>query len=183
VLTQPHTLMAALAAVVLAVTGCGVPLQDDPVALQAASTPSPVSPSPGGSSVVRVYLVKDARLVEEVRRADDPSEQSALDLLTDGPTTAEKVVGTTTALAPGEYAVEDSGLATVIDVPVQFTQVAGDLQLLAAAQLVWTVTDRRPRSAVQVTFQGEPIELPTDQGLTIDLVRRSDYRSVAPEDG
>lgn len=132
---------------------------------------------------MRVYLVRKERLVEEVRRADDPSERSALALLADGPTAPEKAIGTTTALAPGEYVVaDDVDPVTVIEVPVQFTQIEGDQQLLAAAQLVWTVTDRRPRSAVRMTFDGEAIEIPTDRGLTRGPVRRSDYLSVAPKD-
>jgi Sporulation and spore germination len=180
---HPRSLVAVLVATLLVATGCGVPLQDAPAPLQVSPAPSPVSPTSGGSSVVRVYLVREDRLVEEVRTADDTSERSALELLAEGPTPAEMVVGTTTALAPGEYALEGgSGLAIVIDVPVQFTQIEGDLQLLAAAQLVWTVTDRRPRSVVRMTFEGEAIELPTDRGLTSGPVRRSDYRSVAPED-
>lgn len=172
-----------LAAGAFVATGCGVPLQDEPAPLEVSPAPSPASPTPSGSSAVTVYLVREERLVEEVRTAEDTSERSALALLAEGPTAAEKVVGTTTALAPGDYVIQDgSGHATVIDVPVQFTQIEGDLQLLAAAQLVWTVTDRRPGAVVRVTFEGEAIELPTDRGLTSGPVRRSDYVSVAPED-
>lgn len=181
--SRSGAVIATMAAAVLLTTGCGVPLQDDPAPLQVSPAPSPVSPTPGGSSVVRVYLIRDERLVEEVRRADDPSERSALELLADGPTAAEKAVGTTTALAPGEYAIREGlGPAMVIDVPVQFTQIEGDLQLLAAAQLVWTVTDRQPRAAVRMSFEGAAIELPTDRGLSSGPVRRSDYRSVAPDE-
>lgn len=181
--SRPRRFVALVAAALVA-AGCGVPLQDAPTPLEVRAAPGPATPTPSGSTAVMVYLVKEGRLVEETRTADDTSKQSALSLLVEGPTAAEKVVGTTTALAPGEYAVQDgSGLATVIDVPVQFTQIAGDLQLLAAAQLVWTVTDRRPRAVVRMAFEGEAIELPTDRGLTSGPVRRSDYMSVAPEDG
>ena len=174
---------AALVAAVCVATGCGVPLQDEPALLEVSPAPSAVSPTPSGSRIMRVYMVRDGRLVEEVRTAVDTSAESALSLLVEGPTESEKVDGTTTALAPGEYALDEaSGLATVIDVPLQFTQIEGDLQLLAAAQLVWTVTDRQPRGVVRMTFEGKAIELPTDQGLTSGPVRRSDYVSVAPED-
>lgn len=174
--------IAVLAAAVVA-TGCGVPLQDEPAPLEVRPAPSPVTPTSSGRTVVMVYLVREGRLVQETRTADDASRQSVLSLLAEGPTAVERVVGTTTALAPGEYTIlERPGPMTVIDVPVQFTQIEGDLQLLAAAQLVWTVSDRHPRTVVRMRLEGDAIELPTDRGLTSGPVRRSDYMSVAPEE-
>jgi len=175
---------AGLVAAASVLAGCGVPPQAEPTPVQVSPAPRPRSPSPDGDRVVTVFLVRDGRLAEEERTADDTSERSALELLVEGPSDAEKAGGTTTALAPGDYALQEGpGVATVIDVPAQFTQIDGDLQLLAAAQLVWTVTDRRPLALVRMTFEGEAIELPTDRGLTSGPVRRSDYGSVAPEDG
>lgn len=172
---------AAVLASLCVATGCGVPLQDEPSRLDVRPVATETSPTARGSSLMKVYLVRDGRLVEEVRTAYDVSARSALRLLAEGPTESEKGEGTTTAVAPGDYTLEQpSGLVTVIDVPVQFTQVEGDLQLLAAAQIVWTVTERRSRGVVRMTFENEPIELPTDQGLTSGAVRRSDYRTVAP---
>lgn len=171
--------------VVLAVlaTGCGVPLQDAPVVLQTTPAPSPTSPTRGGARLVTVYLTEEARLVSQPRSAGDTSGGSALRLLTEGPVESETESGMTTAVAPGDYAIEDGrGLTTVIKVPLQFTQITGDLQLLAAAQLVWTVTGERPRGDVRMTFEGEVIDVPTDRGLTSGPVSRSDYASVAPED-
>lgn len=183
-MTRRCALSAVLVTAAFVAAGCGVPLQDEATPVQVSAAPSPATPKPGGNSAVSVFLVREGRLVEEVRTAEDTSEGAALELLAEGPSESEKVDGTTTALAPGRYALEDRpGPATVIDVPVQFTQIEGDLQLLAAAQLVWTVTDRSPRGVVRMTFEGEAIELPTDRGLTSGPVRRSDYVSVAPEAG
>ena len=61
-----------------------------------------------------------------------------------------------------------------------FTSIAGDAQLLATAQLVWTITDSAPDVSVRITVDGRPIEVPTDAGLSRLPVRRSDYASVAP---
>ena len=173
-----------LAAILAAVaTGCGVPLQDGPAALQATPGPSPTSPTRGGARLVTVYMVKDARLVSQPRSADDTSADSALGLLAIGPVESEKEDGVTTAVAPGDYVIERAtGATIVIDVPEQFTQIEGDLQLLAAAQLVWTVTAQLPRRGVRMVFDGESIDVPTDRGLTSGPVRRSDYASVAPAD-
>lgn len=174
-----------VAGMILAVVamGCGVPLQDGPAALQTTPAPSPTSPTRGGVRLVTVYMIKGARLVTQPRSAGDTSAGSALRLLTEGPVESETGHGVTTAVAPGDYVIgEAPGPTTVINVPLQFTQIEADLQLLAAAQLVWTVTGQRPRGGVRLTFEGGAIDVPTDRGLTSGPVRRSDYASVAPED-
>lgn len=175
-----------LAAVALLVAGCGVPLQDEPAPLQDNPAPPTTSSSAGGRNAVQVYLVRDGRLTPVTRASDDTSAGSLVALLADGPTAAEEAEGATTAVVPGDFVVEEPSPgrapdgSVVISVPVQFTQVDGDLQLLATAQLVWTATEPQPRGTVRMTFEGEPIELPTDGGLTSGAVRRSDFRSVAP---
>ncbi|GAA2114505.1 GerMN domain-containing protein [Nocardioides bigeumensis] len=155
--------------------------------LQAIPTPSVPSSDRGGRNVVRVYLISDGRLKAAARTSDDTSVRSMVDLLAEGPTASEKAAGATTAIAPGGFVVEQAPSSrsrrdsVVIEVPVQFTQIDGDLQLLATAQLVWTVTEPQPLWLVRMTFNGEPIELPTDEGLTSGPVGRSDYAAVAPK--
>lgn len=174
-----------VAAMILALVamGCGVPLQDGPAALQTTPAPSPTSPTRGGARLVTVYMIKEARLVSQPRSAADRSTGSALRLLAEGPVPSETESGMTTAVAPGDYMIgEAPGPTTVINVPLQFTQIEADLQLLAVAQLVWTVTVRQPRGGVRLAFEGEVIDVPTDSGLMSGPVRRSDYASVAPAD-
>jgi hypothetical protein len=189
VLTRSRTqrAVASLAAAVLLVTGCGVPLQDDPALLQERPEPDVSTSAPGGMRTVRIYLIRDGRLQPAMRATDDTSIRSRLELLAEGPSAAEEADAATTAVAPGDFAAEmapssRSPGSVTINVPVQFTQIDGDLQLLATAQLVWTVTEPEPRGLVRMTFKGEPIELPTDQGLTGGPVRRSDFASVRPRD-
>ncbi|MCP3423170.1 GerMN domain-containing protein [Nocardioides pinisoli] len=177
---------ALLAATVLLTAGCGVPLQDDPALLQQSPAPPVPTSAPSGMNAVRVYLIRDGRLEPVTRTSDNTSARSLVELLIEGPTAAEEAAGATTAVAPGEFQVDQApswrspGVSVTINVPVQFTQIDGDLQLLATAQLVWTATELRPRGLVRMTFNGEPIELPTDRGLTSGAVRRSDFFSVAP---
>lgn len=179
--------VASLAAAVLLATGCGVPLQDDPALLPESPAPTVSTSAPGGVNTVRIYLIRDGRLQPVMRATDDTSVRSRLELLAEGPSAAEEADAATTAVAPGDFAAETapssrSPSSVTINVPVQFTQIDGDLQLLATAQLVWTVTEPAPRGLVRMTFKGEPIELPTDQGLTSGPVRRSDFASVGPPD-
>ena len=175
------------AAVAILAAGCGVPLQDDPALLQSSPGPSARTSAPAGMHDVRVYMVRDGRLAPATRSTDDTSVRSLIEILAEGPTGSEEREGTTTALAPGDFVVEQApsrggpGVSVIINVPAQFTQIDGELQLLATAQLVWTATEPRPRGLVRMTFKGAPIELPTDRGLTSGPVRRSDFSSVAPD--
>lgn len=168
--------------------GCGLPVQERPAPLRTNPVPTETEPPPRGAYAVQVYLVEEGRLVPAIRRTDDRSPESLLEILTEGPTAIEEADGVTTALSPGPFKVKEGSAASsptssaqvVVEVPAEFTQVDGDLQLLATAQLVWTVTDPRPRGWVRMVHDGEVIELPTDKGLTSRPVRRSDFGSVAP---
>ena len=66
-----------------------------------------------------------------------------------------------------------------IGVSREFTEVAGGNQLLATAQVVFTVTEFPGVEAVRITADGSPVEVPTDDGLTDEPVGRDDYASVA----
>jgi hypothetical protein len=69
-----------------------------------------------------------------------------------------------------------------IGVAREFTEVAGGNQLLASAQVVFTVTGFPGVEAVRITADGSPVQVPTDDGLTAEPVGRDDYRSVAAPD-
>lgn len=184
-MSRRRALATVLATTVVAslAVGCGVPLQNDPARLPIPRETSAPRPTQGGVQLVSVYMIRDGRLEAELRTAADTSAASMVALLAAGPSASERREGTTTAVAPGDYTILSTGRTTVVDVPLPFTQVPGDLQLLAAAQLVWTVTGQDPRSGVRMTFDGEAIEIPTDQGLSSGAVRRWDFASVAPPAG
>jgi Sporulation and spore germination len=167
--------------------GCGVPMQEEP---EGFATPTPrATPSrpPQGVLSATVFLTDDTRLVPVRRPTSDTTQQAVLALLVQGPTAAEADAGLRTALVAGSLdpvvAEEGPGMrGRTVEVPVTeaFTRIVGDDQLLATAQLVWTLTQGSSTRAVQAVRDGRPIELPTDGGLTADPVRRADYRSVAP---
>ena len=174
-------LLAAVSFVVL-LPGCGVSTQSQPVPLPVESTPVQAStPSKQNGATVTVYFVRFGRLAPATRAAPDSLPQTGLRLLVDGPDTAEAAMGLETALVPQELrtAAEDRGPLTVEAGP-EFTSIAGDNQLLAVAQLVWTATDHAPTSLVRIQVGGKPIEVPTDDGLSRLPVGRDDYTTVAP---
>jgi len=166
---------------VFLVMGCGVPVQDDPAPLDVGALPPQTSSPQGGSSTVRVYLVRGDRLHEVVRAAPNRSAESAIERLAAGPTRREVSQGLRTALVPQPLTVtsDDSG-TVVLGATADFAGVSGADQLLAVAQLVWTLTDVPGVDRLNFTIDGRPIEVPTDSGLRGDAVGRADYVSVEP---
>jgi spore germination protein GerM len=72
------------------------------------------------------------------------------------------------------------GMATV---RLDRSLVAADVreQILALAQLVYTLTELPGISAVQFSFDDQPAEVPTAEGsLKTGAVTRADYAAVGP---
>lgn len=164
--------------------GCGVGTQNRPEPVDTtAAAPRPPAPTPPGMEQVRIYLVRDDRLQPVTRHVADRQVQSALAVLVDGPTSAEARAGLRTALAPQPLrmvgGVDQRSGTVVIAVTSAFTGVSGANQKLAVAQVVWTVTEPDGADRVRFVLEGEPIEVPTDRGLTVQPVGRDAYRSVA----
>ncbi|WNV77668.1 GerMN domain-containing protein [Geodermatophilus sp. DSM 44513] len=143
--------------------------------------PADAGPRPGWREVA-VFFVRDVRLEAVPRQVAEWRPQTAVDLLLAGPTQAEVVSGLRTALGPQDVAVlsgpDGSGTA-VVAVSREFAGLGGGNQLLAVAQLVWTVTQFPEVDRVRVSLDGVLLEVPTDRGLTDRPVSRADYGSVA----
>ncbi|SNS16385.1 Sporulation and spore germination [Geodermatophilus pulveris] len=177
--------MLALAAV-LALTGCGVDPQDAPEPVSIPPPPAPApdpSAAPGGPRVT-VWFVRGTGLEAAERVTARPGVDAALEALLGGPTRAEVLGGLRTALAPQSVLPgppTPAGPVVTVEVARGFTEVAGGDQLLATAQVVFTVTGYPGVQAVRITSEGAPVEVPTDAGLTAGPVDRDDYASVAPD--
>ena len=170
--------------------GCGVDPQAAPEAVSIAPlTPTSSGPSAGSTGAgVSLWFLQDDRLVPVPRAATEADAATALALLAEGPDPAEVAAGLGTALSPQPLDVvaagegEDDATLTVAVTPA-FTGVAGEDQVRAVAQVVWTATAFDGVDAVRFTADGEALEVPTDEGLTADPVDREDYASVAPAAG
>lgn len=179
---RPLGLVAPL--VVLTLLGCGVSDQNAPVPLPLQSTSAaPSTPPESNAASVTVYFVQFGRLAPVNRPAPDTTPETALRLLVDGPSRVEAAAGLETALVPQEFGMEPGARGTLtVEAGPEFASIAGDNQLLAVAQLVWTATNHSPRDLVRITVGGQPIEVPTDDGLSRLPVGRRDYATVAPVD-
>jgi hypothetical protein len=178
--------LALLALLALVLTGCGVRAQDhpSPVEVAAPAASGRTGARTGGSAVVEVHFVRGPRLEAVPRPARELSPQAALELLVTGPDRGQVAAGIRTALAPQRLTVMPQAGApagtAVVAASRDFAGVSGNDQLLAVAQVVWTVTGVGGVQRVQVTVDGAPVEVPTDAGLSRGPVTRADYASVAP---
>lgn len=169
----------------LVLVGCGVSAQDRPEPIEATPTASrPLPTTPPGTARVQVYFLRDGRLEPATRLVADATVSTALAVLVAGPTREEAASGLRTAVTPQPLRVVDRGPGTVaIGVTRDFTSVSGENQKLAVAQVVWTATGAEGAERVRFVLDGEPIEVPTDRGLSRMPVGRGGYRSVSRRPG
>jgi spore germination protein GerM len=167
--------------------GCGVGTQPEPEIIEISGPPAdPPDPATAfGAPEVTVYFVRGAHLEPVLRPATAADVPTALTALTSGPTRGEVVGGLRTALAPQALQATTPLEGSTVEIAVtrDFTSVTGANQLLAVAQVVWTVTELSYIEGVRFIAEGWPLEVPTDEGLTDEAVDRADYRSVAPPAG
>ena len=178
-------------AALLATTACGLPMSGDahridpstvPYGLLATQPATPSSPQAGPH--VDVYLVRGDRLVVRSRQITGlnvPAE--ALRSLLQGPTPTESAHGLVTDI-PAQtrlYSLDLRGKTATVDLSSTFGAAGGSQQVLAIAQIVYTVTSSRYIDAVQFSLAGRPVEVPNGTGSLAPGARtRADFRREAP---
>lgn len=177
-------LLAAALAAVAVLTGCGVPNDAEPRALDASTAPFRFYEEPEaaaqGPGQVALYFVRGDRVVLQRRPVEESTSiDEALALLLAGPTPQEVEEGTRTALPPGlaveQLSVGRNGVAVV--------SLDGTTQIgtspLAFAQIVATLT--APGRACTVRFRVDGEDVPALRGdgtPTTAPVARDDYQDL-----
>lgn len=181
--------LVGLALVLAAAAGCGLPSHSlhevDPATLpsgllraNASTTPTPSGPP------ARVYFVVGTRLVSEIRRVvglNVPSESLRALLL--GPTPVESAAGVASEIPPQTrlISLDLRGKVALVDLGTDFGSAGGSQQVLAVAQIVYTLTASRLINAVEFSIDGRRIEVPDGSGSLSTAPRtRSDYGGQAP---
>jgi germination protein M len=136
-----------------------------------ASTPTSTSASQPNLVDVKVYFLRDERLVIAHRQVPGPAilREAVIELLA-GPTAAELAAGLTSTL-PTDTTLLDvnlaDGLATV-DLSSDFGTGRGSLSMIArVAQVVFTITQFDNTDRVQFRMENEPIGSLGGEGLTL----------------
>lgn len=167
--------------------GCGVRAQDQPERLAdsaVVSLPDPGVPRPDAARTsVEVYFVGSDRLARVARPVETADVHVAVRALLDGPTESEAASGLRTAVPVGTRllgATVEGGTAR-IDLSESFVGVAGENQVPAVAQVVFTATGLPGVERVVVAVDGEGIDVPRSDGtLTSGPLTRDDFAQLAP---
>ncbi|MEU4214148.1 GerMN domain-containing protein [Actinoplanes sp. NPDC026623] len=170
---------------------CGLPAEDEPRQADLPRRPltSPTATAAGieppGDVVEVLCLVRDARLVQAVRRVGaSPTVQRQLESLAAGPTEAERANGLTTALATTSVRVDVPAGSTQARVEVAKTDEgnARSDEMMAYGQIVCTLTSRVDVNSVVFTRDGKVLQVPRGDGsLSRGPLGAGDYASlIAP---
>ncbi len=187
--------LAALAVVgaCYGLAGCGVGPQAAPQRIDRDAVPygllevgGGVTTTPPGSPTteILVYLEGKQHLVPVERAVPAPGTIAvALRQLAAGPTRNESRLGLTSpasAVGPFEAGPVRRGVVPV-DLPLSFENLGGQDQIVAAAQVVFTVTGLGGARGVRFLVDGQPAQVPGDKGnLVRGPVTRADYTLLAP---
>lgn len=174
-------------------SGCGVGTEaapqvlgrhSVPFGLLAPATTTTTTPQPTHTQIV-IYLAASLGIVPVTRTVQSApaSAQDVLKALSAGPTAAESSGGLTSALTsatPLRLSSIQGGVVSV-DVPASFEALGGQEQIVAAAQLVFSLTALTGISGVVLLVSGQPTQVPTAGGsLSQGPLTRADYRALSP---
>ena len=171
--------------------GCGIPIDDRSRPLAGDQIPSsvpvaapPPAPPAGDLSLsLELFLIRGSQLAAVNRQVPTPlTADKALTEIVRGPTPPERLRGLRSAL-PRSVRLLGTVAHDVplIDVTESLTGVDGEEQILALAQLVFTLTGLPGVNGVSFARDGRPVEVPTGDGeLKGGPLRRQDFAAVAP---
>jgi hypothetical protein len=186
----------ASAVVLLAVSGCGVPLSDsaEPVSGAVQTSPSSVSTAArSAAGAVTVWYVEGDHLVpRSVSSAEDASAATALDLLATVPSgdagletlIADPLGGPPLATIPTESdpadAASEGPKQQRVVLSQNFNELAAQDQVLLIGQLVLTLTELDPAPIEFVDSTSSALSVPLPDGRLRDgPVTRGDYISLS----
>ena len=191
--------VALLVAATLALSGCGIPVEDAPRALptegagSTASPPATTPPTPSEDQAT-LWFVREGQLVAVSRTAQgalDPQE--FIDLLVAGPTEQEKAAGIRSAVVSvvtGEPLVvtADSANVSTPDQPdgrvavvlrPEFRELISEEQVLILGEVVTTVAVGDVKEVLFVNEDGQQLGVPVADGrLRNGPVTPLDYASL-----
>lgn len=169
--TGVATVTVALA---LLVAGCGVPLDDEPRAIDRTTTSQTtvVPPASGDGKTMSIYFFGDERLVDQQVAADnDPTIDDAIKSVLGKP---EPPLTTLIPTGTELLGFELDGQTAIIDLSEDIQGFTGPEQKGAYAQLVFTALASGQATSVQFRVNGEAVKAPTDNGNR-EFVVANDY--------
>jgi spore germination protein GerM len=180
-------LAAALVLGLTLASGCLLQAQEHPVPVAETTSQAsgPPTVEPPRTQSVTVYLVRKDRLVAVVRQVEPSSDRltSALGALVRGVDAAERRQDLRSSLpldtVTPAWRVETDGLR--VELPATVDGLDTRDQVLAVAQVVYTVTENSDADRVAFVRGDAPVDVPDADGrLLTRPVTRQDYGRFAP---
>jgi len=174
----------------VALVSCGISAEPEATRIEPDQVPfglldaEPSTTISKDGRVVSIHLLTgDRLLVVDRTMPDDGSLADLLELVIGGPTAEERGLGITSAVPPGTIAgVETSRGTAEVDLTPAFGDLRSADQILALAQIVYTLTAQPGIGSVAFTLEGEPIEVPRSDGtVSDDPLSRDDFSALAPD--
>ncbi len=194
--------LVALAAVALVAAGCGVgagggaqaiPSGQVPFHLLTKEPPSTTTTVPAAVPITVYFESGAGQTLTTAQRTVpvDNTVRTVVHALLAGPTTLEKSAGVRTAISQGVQLLKakperPTGTSATGVITLDFNQafgaISGTQQVLAVAQIVYTVTDYMGAGyAVLFQIEGVATDVPTATGAQVTgPVKRTTYASLAP---
>lgn len=177
---------AAALAFAVVLTGCGLPSDNGPEIIDPSAVPGDLlatdgaSPAPSEQGLATtVFFVRDGRLAGRPRRViSDNVAAAAVRALLLGPSPKETATGIATAVPSNTrlISLDLTGSVASVDLSDEFGTVGGSQQVLAVAQIVYTLTASRSIGQVRFAIEGRPVEVPDGSGSLSTAPRtRADY--------
>ena len=183
--------LVAAAAAMLVAAGCGLPVGDPPTRIDPSTVPfhlldprSTAAPENPVGPTAHIYLVDKDRLTQVRRHVGGANViQGAVRTLLLGPTAPEVSDGLRTAI-PAEtrlISLDVFNSVATVDLTKEFGALGGSDQVLAVAQIVFTLTESPRIHAVEFAVADQLVAVPDGRGsVGTGLRTRADYRSLAP---
>jgi spore germination protein GerM len=180
--------VAALTVACVGLAACGVPGQAhadriaaDEVPFGLIATPTTTTTVIAAQTQSTIYLLRSGHLVDVQRQV--PADPSALVLsLAQGPDATETARGLRTAISDPDviHSVTVTDPLATVDLSSHFSELPRGDQLLAVAQLVYTLSGIPQVRNLSFTLDGRPTAVPrADGSLSDQPVDRDDYQELA----
>lgn len=187
--TRRVVVAVLVAAALLVVAACGIPSESEANRISPDDVPFGLLDEETTTTAVAegrsedIYLLAKDRLIAVERSIpEDGGLTALLQRVVDGPSKEERSLGITSAVPVGTVASVGSsrGVATV-DLNAAFGDIRSSEQLLALAQIVYTLTGQPGIGGVAFTLEGEPVKVPLAGGqLRQGPLSRDDFSALAP---
>jgi len=182
---------------IVALAGCGVPVDRGPSALPRKGVPfgllQPSPPSTTTTSVVspaqspvQIFLIAPSgHLVAVTRQVPSASESltAVLDALVKGPTNPEAATGLASAVPAQTVvvgAVIGANEVATVNLGGTFGQLVGQAQIQAVAQIVFTAGALPGVSGVSFELAGRAADVPVANGALVPVANPAQFASLAP---